>query len=322
MNEENLITYNDIIEAKYLIQNYIFETPLINSKNIENALDFKLLFKIEAFQKLGSFKLRGVMNKFLHLTEEEKSKGVVTISAGNHALSLAYAASEFGIPAVVLMPEHASPVKITKTKSYGADVVLIKDSEDLQQRLEEIKQERNLTLVHPFDDRFVIAGQGTVGLEILAQLSYTPDYVIVPLGGGGLISGIATAIKSQHPDVTMIGVEPEGADAMSQSLQENRVITLNSVNTIAGGLAPPFAGKLTLAHVKKYVDKVVTVSDQEIIDATKSLLMEENIVTEPSGSAALAGVFSKKISIPTDSRVLCVLSGGNFDIEFLRELVD
>lgn len=321
MNDDNLITYGDIVEAKQLIQKYIVNTPIIESKSIVNSLQFNLYFKIEAFQKLGSFKLRGVMNKFLHMSDEEKSKGVATISAGNHALSLAFAASKFKIPAVVIMPEHASPIKIKKVKEFGAEVILIHDDTKMVEALNKVIEERNLTLVHPFDDPFVIAGQGTIGLEILNQLPFIPDYVIVPVGGGGLISGIATAIKSQNPDVKMIGIEPEGADALSQSLEQNRVVSLKSVNTVAGGLGAPFAGEFTLAHAKKYVDKVVEVTDDDIIYATKKLLIEENILTEPSGAASLAGLLSKKVSIPNNSRVLCVLSGGNFDIEFLRNLL-
>ncbi len=320
-HEIRTVSLEDIISAQKIIEDRIIHTPLINSPSLESLPDMNLAFKAEVFQKIGSFKLRGVLNKLYHLSEKEKEKGVITISAGNHAQSLAYAAAKVGIKAVVVMPKYAAKNKVIATKKYGAEVVMHEESKTLMERLNAIKEERNLTLVHPFDDPYIIAGQGTIGLEILEDSKQLPDNVIVPIGGGGLISGIAAALKQSYPNIKVIGVEPEGADAMSQSLLKGTVVSLNKIDTIADGLAAPFAGRYTLAHVKKFVDDIVIVSDEEILNAMKVLLEKIKIVTEPAGAAGFAALLSGRIQISEDIQIICVLSGGNVDTNLLKKIL-
>jgi len=316
-----LVHLQDIINAEKVIANHVYHTPLISSTNLVQLIDMNLHFKTEVFQKIGSFKLRGVLNKFHNLTEEEKKQGVFTISSGNHVQSLAYAASQLGIQAVVVMPYYAAKNKIKATKSYGAEVIMHENSKGIMDRCRELIEERELTMVHPFDDPFIIAGQGTIGLEILKDFVGVPDVVVVPVGGGGLILGIASTIKLKNPGIKVISVEPVGANAMYQSLRMNSVVSLNKIETIADGLAAPFAGKYTLAHVKKYVDDIVLVSDEEILEALRLLLIQGKIFTEPAGAAGFAALLTKKIQVPQGAQVICVLSGGNIDTSLLKTIL-
>ena len=315
------VSLEDIADARKVIEDRIVRTPLITSNFLDPLPKMKLAFKAEVFQKIGSFKLRGVLNKLHHLSEMEKKRGVITISAGNHAQSLAFAAAELDIEAVVIMPKYAAKNKVQATKGYGAEVVLHEDSKSLMDRCLQIKEERSLTLVHPFDDPLIIAGQGTIGLEILEDSPQTPNNVIVPIGGGGLISGIAAAIKLNNPDIKVIGVEPEGADAMSRSLRKGSVVKLNEINTIADGLAAPFAGKYTLAHVKKFVDEIVIVNDDEIMAAMRFLIDKVKIISEPAGAAGMAALLENKIHISEGDSTVCVLSGGNVDNNLLKKIL-
>jgi threonine dehydratase len=317
-----LITYQDILNAHKIIADHVHHTPLIPSINFKETLDANLFFKAELFQKIGSFKLRGVLNKLHNLTEEEKNVGVITVSSGNHAQSLAYTASKLDIHAVVIMPFFSAKNKVKKAKKFGAEVIQLEENADLMAVLNEIKKERGLTLVHPFDDPFIIAGQGTVGLEILQDSVIVPDYVFVPVGGGGLISGIATSIKLKHPQVKIIGVEPIGAAVMHKSLRKNEVATLDRVNSIADGLSAPFAGKYTFAHMKRFVDDIVLVSDDEIIEALRLLFVEANILAEPAGAAGFAAILQKKNEIEAGANVVCVLSGGNIDLHLLKKIIN
>jgi len=294
---------------------------MISSKTLGQRVGVNLHFKAEVFQKTGSFKPRGALNKLHNLTVEEKERGIITISAGNHAQGLAYAASLLGIKTTVVMPQTAVKSKIQATKGYGAEVILHGTGKDLMVKCRELMQERDLTLVHPFDDPFIIAGQGTLGLEILEDVSTPPDVVIVPVGGGGLISGVATALKSTDPTIKVVGVEPMVAAAMTQSLQQNSVVSLDKIDTIADGLAAPFAGEYTLAHVKKYVDELVLVSDEEIITALRLILERCKILTEPAGAAGFAALLFEKVTVPKGAQVVCVLSGGNIDRNHLKEIL-
>jgi len=300
----------DINNAQRIIAGRIHRTPLISSMTAGRRTNTHLHFKAEVFQKTGSFKPRGAINKLHHLTEEEVKRGVITISSGNHAQGLAYAASLFGTSATVVMPHTTPTNKVDATRGYGAEVVLTEG--DLLTTCLEIKKERNLTMVHPFDDPHIVAGQGTIGLEILDDLPKV-DAVFVPVGGGGLISGIATAIKLKKPAVKIVGVEPIGASAMSQSLQRKAVVHLNRMDTIAEALAAPFVGELNLALVQKYVDELVLVSDDEMIEALCLILEWCKILTEPAGAAGFAALLFKKANIPSGSEVVCLLSGGNID---------
>ncbi len=305
-----MIELRDITTAQQVIAGRVHRTPLMSSLSLGRRTNVRLHFKAEVFQKTGSFKPRGSINKLHHLTQEERKRGVITMSSGNHAQGLAYAASLFGIPATVVMPGTTPANKVNATRGYGAEVVLAKG--DLLTTCLEIQKERNLTLVHPFDDPYIVAGHGTIGLEILDDLPEV-DAVFVPVGGGGLISGVATAIKLKKPAVKIIGVEPVGASAMWQSLQQKTVVHLDRIDTIAEGLAAPFVGELNLALVQKYVDELGLVSDDEMIEALSLLLEWCKILTEPAGAAGFAALLFKKVSLPNGSEVVCLLSGGNID---------
>lgn len=313
-----MITLRDLESAKQTIADHITKTPILEAPALGEMTNVRLFFKAETFQKTSSFKPRGSLNKLSHLTEEEKAKGVITVSAGNHAQGLAYASRIFDIPATVVMTQSASRVKIEATKSYGAEVIV---AEDPFQRCQELQKERDLTFIHPFDDPSIIAGHGTVGLEIM-EARPNVDVAFVPIGGGGLISGVAAAIKLQKPSVKVIGVEPLGAAAMWQSLQKNEVVHLDTIDTIAAGLSPPFVGELTLALVQTYVDEVVLVSDDEIIEALLLILEKSKLLTEPSGAAGFVGLLYNKATIPSGSEVVCVLSGGNIDRHELKKLIE
>lgn len=309
-----MIKLGDITDARQVIAGRVHRTPLMSSVTLGKRTNTRLYFKAEVFQKTGSFKPRGAINKLHHLTEEERERGVITISSGNQAQGLAYAASLFGIPATVVMPHTTPANKVNATKGYGAEVVLTEEA--LLPTCLEIQKKRNLTMVHPFDDPHVVAGQGTIGLEILDDLPEV-DAVFVPVGGGGLISGIATAIKLSQPSVKIVGVEPIGASAMWQSLQRKAVVNLDRMDTIAEALAAPFVGELNLALVQKYVDELVLVSDDEMIEAMSLLLERCKVLAEPGGAAGFAALLFKKANIPSGSEVVCVLSGGNIDLSRL-----
>ena len=313
-----MIGLSDLEAAKHRIAGHLATTPIIEAPALGEMIDVRLFFKAEGFQKTGSFKPRGSLNKLYHLTEEERARGVITVSAGNHAQGLAYASQVFGIPATVVMTQSASQLKIAATKGYGADVIV---SEDPFQQCRELQKERNLTFVHPFDDLHLIAGHGTLGLEILDERP-SVDVVFVPIGGGALISGVAAAIKLKKPSVKVIGVERLGAPGMWLSLHKKAVVHLEKVDTIAAGLSPPFVGEIPLALVQEYVDQVVLVSDDEIVEALLLILEKSKLLTEPSGAAGFAGLLYNKVDIPRGAEVVCVLSGSNIDRHELKQLIE
>jgi threonine dehydratase len=315
-----MVDLNDILEARQAIAGKLHRTPMLSSSALGKKTGTELYFKAELFQKTGSFKPRGALNKLRQLTDEEKKRGVITISSGNHAQGLAYTSSMLGTPATVVMPAATPDHKVQAARAYGAEVILHGTAKDLAAKCEEVQKARNLTLVHPFDDPFVIAGQGTLGLEVLEDVP-EPDYVFVAIGGGGLISGVATAIKGQRPQVKVIGVEPVGAPTMHRSLQQGTPAHLENIDTIAEGLAAPFVGRLNLEHVQKYVDDVVLVSDQELVEALRMILERCKVLTEPAGAAGFAALLFRKVGIPRGARVVCVLGGGNVDARRLRELL-
>lgn len=314
----DLIKLDDVLAAREIIAGRLHRTPIMRSSYLGERAGVRLNFKLELFQKTGSFKPRGVLNKLQHLSPPEKQKGVITLSAGNHAQALAWAARQENIRATVVMPATSLRSKVEAARSYGSEVVLADG--DLLATCLQIQKERDLTLVHPFDDLHIIAGQGTVGLEILEEVPEV-DAVIVGVGGGGLISGIASVVKTKKPAVKIIGVEPEGASAMTQSLQRGEPVRLDRINTIADGLAAPFAGKHTLAHVQAYVDDMVIVSDQEIIEAMGLILERCKVIAEPAAASTLAALLSGKINLPRGATAVCVLSGGNVDRERLKALL-
>jgi len=315
-----LIGLNDIRRAREVIAGKVHRTPTMTAASLGKLTGMQLHFKAEVFQKTGSFKPRGAINKLNSLSDAEKARGVITISAGNHAAGLAYAASLSGVKATVVMPANAVKSKVEATQGYGATVVLHGDMKGLLPKMQEIQQERGLVYIPPFDDPYVIAGQGTVGLEIIEDVP-APDVVVVGVGGGGLISGVAAAIKESSPETKVIGVEAEGATAMLQSLQKNTLVRPETINTIADGLAAPFVGEHTLAHVQRYVDDLVLVSDDEIATALGLILERSKILTEPAGAAAFAALLHHRFEAAPGARVVCILSGGNVDRSRLKAIL-
>ncbi len=313
-----MITLQDIEAARDVIAGRLHRTPVMGSTYIGDLLGIKLIFKLEMFQKTGSFKPRGVLNNMHHLADEEKARGVISLSAGNHAQALAYAATASGIASTIVMPASAARTKVEATRGYGGEVVLTDG--DLMETTLTIQRERGLTLVHPFDHPMTIAGTGTLGLEVMEDVPEA-DVVIAGIGGGGLISGVATAVKARRPQAKVIGVEPEGAPGMTLSLRQGSPAHLDSLDTIADGLAAPFVGEHNLAHVQAYVDDVVLVSDDEIVNAMSLILQRCKVVAEPAASASLAALLSGKVKVSEGATVVCVLSGGNIDADRLKALL-
>jgi threonine ammonia-lyase medium form len=313
-------TLEDLRRARAAIAGRLHRTPLAHSTALGQMLGVHLWLKAECLQKTGSFKVRGVLNKLAALTDEEKRRGLITISAGNHGQAVAYGAAAEGVQCVVVMPAYASPAKIAACQGYGAEVVVGGDVHQAFEKVHELRVARGLTLIHPYDDPAVIAGQGTIGLEILEDLPDV-DTVLVPIGGGGLISGIASALKLSRPEIRVIGVEPEGAPTLSRALEQGAPVRLDSVNTIADGLTGPIAGDLTLAAVQRFVDDVVLVSDAEIGDALRLMLERTKLLAEPAGAAATAALLARRVIPPPNSKVVSLLSGGNIDRPRLKALL-
>ena len=316
-----MVTVHDMHEARARIAGRVHQTPLIGSSTIAariGAARFEL--KCESVQKTGSFKVRGVLNKLSQLSDEARSRGVVTVSAGNHAQAMAWGARAAGVRCTVVMPANASRTKVAASIGYGATVIQHGTGADAFRRALELAESDGFTFVHPFDDDQVIAGAGTAGLEIFDQTS-PPDIVIVPVGGGGLISGIAIAVKETSPTTRVIGVEPSGAAVMRQSLDAGRALPMGTMNTIADGLAAPMAGERNYHVVKRYVDDVVLVSDDEIVEAMKTLLSRCKLLAEPAGAAATAAALAGRIPLTGTEHIVAMLSGGNVDLERLAQLV-
>jgi threonine dehydratase len=315
-----MITKDDIDAARARIRPHVHETPLLTSTRLGNrAGGIHLRLKCESMQRTGSFKARGALNAMMQLTHAEKARGVVTVSAGNHAQALAWAAGMVGAECIAVMPEGASRTKIQATEGYGGKVELVGGERQKSfERAQEIASQGRV-LVHPFEDARVAAGQGTVALELLEQC---PDLhtVVVPIGGGGLISGMAVAIKSAKPDVRVIGVEPVGAQTMRKSLDAGMPQNI-SPNTVADGLAAPMVGAMTLDAVRRYVDDVVIVTDEEILAALRDLLGYAKLVVEPAGAAAVAALLTGKIPVERGTHVAAVISGGNIDLDRLKSLL-
>jgi len=299
----------DVRAAADRIAAYVLKTPTLSGEALAGP---GVWLKAENLQRTGSFKVRGAVNAVLQLTDEQRRRGVITLSAGNHGQALAYAAQAFQIPCVVVIREDAQLTKLQAIRRYGAEIVLVPLVE-WQQRLEVEQQRRNLHLVHPFDDPAVAAGQGTVGLEILDAV---PDLrtLVVPVGGGGLIAGMAVAIKTQRPKLRIIGVEPEGAPVVSESLAAGQPVAPSRLDSIADGLGAPYTRPFNLGLVQRYVDQMRTVSDEAIIEAVKAIAQQAKLVVEPAGAAAVAALLA---DAEIERPVAAVLSGGNVDIDRL-----
>ncbi len=313
-------TLEQISSARARLSHQLHVTPVTRATLLGNEAGVALFLKCENLQKTGSFKTRGALNKLLTLDPAARERGVVTVSAGNHAQALAWAAGITGVRATVVMPATASQAKADASAAYGAEVVRHGNAFDAFDRAQSLAAERDLTFVHPFDDEEIMAGAGTTGLEILEQ---APDVeaVVVPVGGGGLIGGIAAAIKQQRPTVRIYGVEPVGAAAMRESLDQGHAVRLQAVNTIADGLAAPMAGTLTYEVVRRYVDDVVLVTDEEIAAAVRALLTRTKLLAEPAGAAGVAALLARKLPLGGGERVVAVLSGGNVDPEKLKGML-
>jgi threonine dehydratase len=310
-----MVALEDIKIARENIAQFVHRTPLFSSTLLNSLTGKELYFKAECLQKTGSFKPRGAANKITSLVGQDIS-GVITVSSGNHGQATAYVAGRLGIPAVIMVPEGAPAAKINAARSYGAEVIIgidFTNPEEAAKKFFAVAEQRHLVPIHPLDDPLIIAGHGTIGLEILEDLPDV-DVVIVPVGAGGLISGVATALKLSKPSVKVFGVGPQDACSMYKSFREKKVVTVHNMpETIADGIRASSVGELTLQHTLKYVDDVVTVSDAEIIDAMRLLWTRLKLVVEPSGATSFAAVNSGKVVIPDDSKVVCVLSGGNVD---------
>jgi threonine dehydratase len=314
-----MITKDDVEAARRRIRAHVHHTPLLSASMLGTRAGVRLSLKCESFQKTGSFKARGALNAMMQLSAEERGRGVVTVSAGNHAQALAWAASQVGADCITCMPHGSSPTKIQATQGYGGRVEVVPGERKAAfDRAQEIATQGR-TLVHPFNDPRVAAGQGTVALEIMDDLSDV-DAIIVPIGGGGLISGIAVAAKETRPSVRVFGVEPVGAATMRRSLDAGSPQQITA-NTIADGLAAPMVGDMTLDAVRRYVDDVVLVTDEDIVAALRDIMVYAKIVAEPAGAAALAALLTGKLPLSADAKVAVVVSGGNIDLDRLKALL-
>ena len=313
-----MVTLEKIYQAAFVLRDVARKTDLIQAKNLSFGADIYL--KTENLQLTGSFKLRGAYYKISQLTEEQKKAGIVACSAGNHAQGVAVAATRMGIKSVVCMPDGAPISKVEATKAYGAEVCLVPGAyDDAYEKACSLQRETGATFIHPFNDDEVIAGQGTIGLEILEQLDNV-DAVVVPVGGGGLISGVAYAIKSVKPSVKVYGVQAERAAGMVESRKAGKPITLSGVSTFADGIAVKHPGDITFEMIEKYVDDVVTVSEDEIATAILTLMEKQKLVTEGAGAVSVAAAMFHKLPIE-GKRVVCVLSGGNIDVNILSRVI-
>jgi threonine dehydratase len=312
-----VLTASDVHAARERIGDVVHRTPMLHSTSLGRLLGgVELYLKAELFQRTGSFKPRGVANKLLSLSDEEKARGFVTISRGNHAQALAYAAAAIGTRATIVMAADAVPSKIAATREYGGEVVLTDG--DIWELCQRLMEERRLTLVHPFDDDEVMAGQGTVGLEITEDVPEAQT-VIVPIGGGGLIAGIAVAVKESIPGARVIGVEAAASDAMRQALAAGRSVPIGNQKTLADGINAPYAGERCLRVVQRYVDEVVTVEEDEIVAGLRMLLERSKLAAEPAAATPIAALLAGKIGTAPGERVVALVSGGNLDLATLRD---
>lgn len=310
----HMIPLSDIRAAAGRIAPHVHRTPIFSSAQIGDRAGVRLSLKCESFQKTGSFKARGALNKILSLSAEERGKGLVTVSAGNHAAAVAWAARIAGAAAVVVMPTGAPASKIEAVRGYGAEVILHEDRSTLFDRLNEVKEARGLTFVHPFDDPVVLAGAGTVGLEIAEDLPDL-DAVIVAVGGGGLLGGVASAVKQLRPSARVVAVELEAGPGLGPALAAGKPVPVKRpADTLADGMTPPFVGVLPLSIVREAVDEIVTVTEDEIVEGMRLLLTRAKLYVEGSGAAAVAALLTGKVRFAAGTRVVAIVSGGNIDL--------
>jgi threonine dehydratase len=315
-----MITFADIESAYNRLKPVVHKTPLLSSRTFNRESVNEVYFKAENFQRVGAFKFRGAYNKLSSLTAEEKNRGVIAHSSGNHAQGVALASKLFGIRATVVMPHNSVPNKVEATKGYGAEVLFCEDSTDAREvATNELIKKHGYVLIHPYNDEQLIAGQGTLVVEIFNEMKEL-DYLFVPVGGGGLISGCAIAAKNLFPNVRVIGVETEGANDAFQSFRQGRIVKLQKATTIADGMRTLSVGKLNFEIIRNYVDDIITIRDEDIFPTMKFFLERMKIVVEPTGAVAPAAVRlnEKKIS---GKKICAVISGGNVDPAVLKQLL-
>ena len=313
-----MLTLDKIYKASHVLRSVIRKTDLIHAPLVNP--DSEIYLKTENLQITGSFKVRGAYYMMSQLTEEEKARGVIACSAGNHAQGVALAAAKNHIKSLICLPDGAPISKVEATKSYGAEVCMVNGVyDDAYKKALELKEEKNYTFVHPFDNEDVIAGQGTIGLEILEQM---PDVeaVIVPIGGGGLISGVAFAIKNLNPNIKVYGVQASGAPSMRNSIRDGKIECLDHVSTIADGIAVKEPGEHTFQYVSQYVDEIVTVTDDEISAAILALIERQKLIAEGAGAASVAAAMFNKVPIQ-GKKTICLVSGGNIDVTILSRVI-
>ncbi len=309
----------DFMEARERLGTVIVKTKLIHSSVFSKETGNEVYIKPENLQRTGSFKVRGAYNKIAKLTNEEKKRGVIASSAGNHAQGVALAAQKLGIKAVIVMPRHTPLIKVEATRQYGAEVILSGEVYDeAYQKALELQEKEGYVFIHPFNDEDVIEGQGTIALEVMEEIP-DADIIVVPLGGGGLISGVAAAAKLKNPQIKIIGVEPEGAASAMKSLEKGEVTELSEVSTIADGAAVKKIGNIDFDYIKEYVDEIITVSDYELMEAFLLLVEKHKIVAENAGILSIAGL--KKINVK-NKKIISILSGGNIDVLTISSMIN
>ncbi|MEO5814207.1 MAG: threonine/serine dehydratase [Gemmatimonadaceae bacterium] len=316
-----MVTLQDIRGAHARISGTVHRTPVFGSRSLASLAGVtRLDLKCESLQKTGSFKARGALNKLSQLSAGEHARGVVTVSAGNHAQALAWAAQQRGVRCTVCMPAAAVQSKVDASRGYGAEVVLHGTSMDAFQKAHDLASSEGFVFVHPFDDDHIIQGTGTVGVELLEQTE-VPDIVVVPVGGGGLIAGVAVAIKESSPATRVIGVEPTAATVMRQSVDAGKALRVMPELTIADGLSAPMAGERNFEIVQRYVDDIVLVTDEEIMYAMQMLLSRCKLLAEGAGAAATAALLAGRIPVKATDKVVALVSGGNVDLARLGEIL-
>lgn len=315
------ITRDEVVEAHDRIREHIFLSPCLHSSLLSEQLGCQVFLKLDNMQATGSFKERGAANKLATLSPEERDRGVIAASAGNHAQAVAYHGARLGIRTTIVMPEGTPLVKVSRTRSFGGEVVLAGSNFDAAyERAREIQSEKGHTFVHPFDDRAIIAGQGSVGLEIMEQVPDI-DAIVVAVGGGGLAAGMLAAVKPSNPDVQIIGVEPEVLPSMKTALQNNALIELPEAQTLADGISVRRVGQLTFELLQNQIDDMVTVSEAEIARAILVLLEQEKTLAEGAGAAALAALMADRIRLP-GKKVCVVICGGNIDVNVISRIIE
>ncbi len=321
-DERLLVHFADIEAARERIRDAIHITPCHQSENLSQQLGCQVFLKLDNLQRTGSFKERGAANKFLTMSKDDRDRGVIASSAGNHAQAVAFHGTRLGIDTKIVMPEGTPLVKVTRTKRFGGKVVLHgANYDDAYAHAMELAKQEDRCFVHPFDDPAIIAGQGTLGLEILEQNPYL-DIVVVPIGGGGLISGIGAALKETNPKIRVIGVEPEVLPSMRSAIENKMPIELPAAQTLADGVAVRKVGRYTCANASRYVDEIVTVSEEEIANAILVCLEEEKFVVEGAGATPVAALLAGKISNIAGRRVCTIVSGGNIDVNVISRIIE